>query len=71
MKRLGLALVTVACMALTASGYYQDEDVFHCTLTGKAIKTCCCEKGKNGNLHCTLANKDVKKCCCEGVKPSK
>jgi len=67
MKRLALTLAAVAALTLTVSAT-QDQGGFRCTLTGKTVKTCCCEAAKNGKLHCTLANKDVKRCCCEGAK---
>ena len=38
-----------------------------CTLTGKEVDTCCCEK-RDGKLYCPLAKKSVEKCCCEEVK---
>jgi hypothetical protein len=38
-----------------------------CTLTGKEVKTCCCEQQKNGKLFCKLAKKEVDKCCCTGM----
>jgi hypothetical protein len=38
-----------------------------CTLTGKEVDKCCCEK-RDGKLYCRLAKKAVEKCCCEEVK---
>jgi hypothetical protein len=38
-----------------------------CTLTGKEVKTCCCEKQKNGKLLCKLTGKTLDKCCCKGM----
>jgi hypothetical protein len=38
-----------------------------CTLTGKEVKTCCCEELKNGKMFCKLAKKEVAKCCCTGM----
>jgi len=38
-----------------------------CTLTGKEVDKCCCEK-RDGKLYCPLAKKSVEKCCCEEVK---
>ena len=35
-----------------------------CSLTGKEVEECCCEKTANGKYHCTLADKDVETCCC-------
>ncbi len=37
------------------------------TLTGKEVKTCCCEKQKNGKLLCKLTGKTLDKCCCKGM----
>jgi hypothetical protein len=39
-----------------------------CTLTGKEVEKCCCEKREGGRLYCPLAKKTVEKCCCEEVK---
>ena len=38
-----------------------------CTLTGKEVKTCCCENQKNGKLLCKLTGKTLDKCCCKGM----
>ena len=38
-----------------------------CTLTGKEVKTCCCEQQKNRKLFCKLAKEEVDKCCCTGM----
>lgn len=38
-----------------------------CSLTGKEVDKCCCEK-RDGKLYCPLAKKAVEKCCCEEVK---
>lgn len=38
-----------------------------CTLTGKEVKKCCCEKQKNGKLLCKLTGKTLDKCCCKGM----
>ena len=38
-----------------------------CTLTGKEVKSCCCEPQKNGKLLCKLAKKKADKCCCTGI----
>lgn len=55
------AALTVAGIACAAS------PKMTCTLTGKEVKTCCCEPQKNGNLFCKLAKKEVDKCCCTGM----
>ena len=39
-----------------------------CTLTGKEVDKCCCEKRAEGKLYCPLAKKAIEKCCCEEVK---
>src|SRR2546430_5493277 len=56
-----LAALTVATMASAAS------PKMTCTLTGKEVKTCCCQQQKNGKLLCKLAKKDVDTCCCKGM----
>ncbi len=56
-----LAALTVAAVASAAS------PKMVCTLTHKEVKTCCCEKQKNGRLLCKLAKKEVDKCCCKGM----
>jgi len=38
------------------------------SLTGKEVKTCCCEKQNNGKLLCKLAGKTLDKCCCKGME---
>ena len=38
-----------------------------CSLTGKVVDKCCCEK-REGKLYCPLAKKSVDKCCCTEVK---
>ena len=55
---VALAVATIASAAAPA---------MKCTLTGKEVKTCCCEQQKNGKLFCTLAKKEVDKCCCTGM----
>ena len=56
-----LAALTVATIASAAS------PTLVCTLTGKEVKTCCCEQQKDGKLLCKLANKTIDKCCCKGM----
>jgi hypothetical protein len=38
-----------------------------CSLTGKVVDKCGCEK-REGKLYCPLAKKSVEKCCCTEVK---
>ena len=38
-----------------------------CSFTGKEVKTCCCEKQKNGKFLCKLTGKTLDKCCCTGM----
>jgi hypothetical protein len=53
-----LAALTVTTIASAAS------PKMTCTLTGKEVKTRCCQQQKNGKLLCKLAKKEVDKCCC-------
>lgn len=66
MRRMGITLVAVAALAMTAYG--KGDGALRCALTGKIVKSCCCKTAANGGLHCTLANKDIKECCCEPAK---
>ncbi|HKP38404.1 MAG TPA: hypothetical protein VJT71_16210 [Pyrinomonadaceae bacterium] len=56
-----MAALIVATIASAAS------PKMTCTLTGKEVKTCCCEKQKNGKLLCKLTGKTLDKCCCKGM----
>ena len=56
-----LATLAIGTIASAAS------PTMKCTLTGKEVKTCCCEQQKNGKLFCRLAKKEVDKCCCTGM----
>ena len=56
-----IATLTVAAIASAAS------PKMVCSLTGKEVKTCCCEQQKNGKLLCKLTNKTIDKCCCKGM----
>ena len=38
-----------------------------CALTGKEVKTCCCETQKDGKFLCKLTGKTLDKCCCTGM----
>jgi len=56
-----LAAIAVAGIASAAS------PKMVCSLTGKEVKTCCCEKQKNGKLLCKLTGKMLDKCCYKGM----
>ena len=56
-----LAAIAVAGIASAAS------PKMVCTLTGKEVKTCCCETQKNGKFLCKLTGKTLDKCCCTGM----
>lgn len=56
-----LAALTVATVAPAIS------PKMACSLTGKRVNACCCEKQKDGKLFCTLAKKTIEKCCCKGM----
>lgn len=56
-----LAVLAIGTMVSAAS------PMMKCTLTGKEVKTCCCEQQKNEKLFCKLAKKEVDKCCCTGM----
>ena len=66
MKRLKRWLPLTATMVV-ASVTFAASSKMTCTLTGKEVKTCCCELQKNGKLFCKLAKKEVDKCCCRGM----
>ena len=51
-----LPLVAALAIGTIASAASQKMT---CTLTGKEVKTCCCEPQKNGKLFCKLAKKEV------------
>ena len=53
--------------ALTIGTIVSAAPKMTCALTGKEVKTCCCEQQKNGKLLCKLAKKEVDKCCCTGM----
>ena len=54
-----LAAIAVASIASAAS------PKLVCTLTGKELKTCCCETQKK--FLCKLTGKTLDKCCCKGM----
>ena len=64
MKTLG-SLMLVGLLAIGSAAFA--EGTLVCTLTGKEIKSCCCEQ-RNGKLYCTLAKKEIKECCCKQKK---
>ena len=59
-------LLTVTLAALIASSAFSASKLT-CTLTGKDVKTCCCQPQKNGKLLCKLTGKTLDKCCCKGM----
>jgi len=65
MKTLLLSLALA--LAVLATSAFGTAEKMKCTLTGKEVKTCCCEQQKNGKLFCKLAKKEVDKCCCTGM----
>lgn len=58
-----LAPLLLASLALAAPQTAPKPQALRCTLTGKKIETCCCEK-RGEKFYCTLAKKTVDKCCC-------
>jgi hypothetical protein len=62
MKRLLTALL-LSLVATTMSS----AEKMTCTLTGKEVKTCCCEMQKDGKMICKLTGKTLDKCCCKGM----
>lgn len=56
-----LAVLAVAAIASAAS------PKLVCNLTGKEVKTCCCDLQKNGKFLCKLTAKTLDKCCCTGM----
>jgi len=57
-----------ACCAKKSAAANAEKVVkMRCSLTGKEVDKCCCEK-RDGKLYCTLAKKNVAKCCCTEVK---
>jgi len=66
MKRMTKWLpVLAALMVATITSAASPKMV--CTLTGKEVKTCCCETQKNGKFLCKLTGKTLDKCCCTGM----
>ncbi len=66
MKRMTKWLpVLAALMVATITSAASPKLV--CTLTGKEVKTCCCETQKNGKFLCKLTGKTLDKCCCTGM----
>lgn len=46
MRRAVITLVAIAALSLTASGK-GDGSSLRCTITGKIVKSCCCETAAN------------------------
>ena len=66
MKRMTKWLpVLAALMVATITSAASPKMV--CTLTGKEVKTCCCETQKDGKFLCKLTGKTLDKCCCTGM----
>jgi hypothetical protein len=61
MMKLVMPLIAATVFASAAFAASSNQV---CTLTGKKVKTCCCEKQSNGKLLCKLTSKTVDKCCC-------
>jgi hypothetical protein len=60
-------LMAVTMAGLFMASAFAASPKMTCTLTGKEVKTCCCEKQKNGKLVCKLTGKTLDKCCCKGM----
>ena len=67
MKLIRNRLPMLAVLAIGILVSAATRTTMKCTLTGKEVKTCCCEPQKNGKLLCKLAKKAVDKCCCTGM----
>jgi hypothetical protein len=52
---------------LTGAPEFAREARLRCTLTGKTMEKCCCER-RGDKLYCPLAKKTIEKCCCEAVE---
>jgi hypothetical protein len=63
MKRLTMAVL----LGLVTLSAFASSQKMTCTLTGKEVKTCCCEQQKNAKLFCKLSKKEVDNCCCKGM----
>ena len=55
------------CAKKAATATAEKAGKLRCSLTGKVVDKCCCEK-REGKLYCPLAKKSVEKCCCTEVK---
>jgi len=66
MKRIAKWLPLIAALAITTIASAASPKMV-CTLTNKEVKTCCCEKQKNGTFLCKLTGKTLEKCCCAGM----
>lgn len=60
-----LSILAVLAIGTLVSG--ATPKAMKCTLTGKEVKTCCCEERSNGKMFCKLAKKEIDKCCCSGM----
>ena len=73
MRRLvGFTLGTLlsAGLLFAAPEGANKQATLRCTLTGKKIEKCCCEK-RGEKLYCTLAKKPIDKCCCVPAEAQK
>ena len=55
------------CAKKAATTTAEKAGKLRCSLTGKVVDKCCCEK-REGKLYCPLAKRSVEKCCCTEVK---
>jgi hypothetical protein len=55
------------CAKKAATATAEKAGKLRCSLTGKVVDKCCCEK-REGKLYCPLAKKSVEKCCCTEVR---
>ena len=67
MKVIGKWLPLLTALTIGTLASAATPITMKCTLTGKEVKTCCCEPQKNGKLLCKLAKKQVDRCCCSGM----
>ena len=66
MKSVAKWLPLLAAIAFAAVASAASQKMV-CSLTGKEVKTCCCEIQKNGTFLCKLTGKTLEKCCCTGM----
>ena len=60
-------LTALTMAGLLMASVFAASPKMTCTLTGKDVKTCCCEKQKDGKFLCKLTGKTLDKCCCKGM----